>query len=550
MARQANHMLPWKTDAEKLAEVTREWDAESAARAAALEDWISEVSGQDAVPIPEGMSEKDFRRLLADAAEEYRLRTEVDPIARWRMHPKQRLIAEARQPFRMVSGGNGTGKTKSLVYNAACTLLGCHPFLENSPRARVWICGEDYVNQIQPILLPQFFGCPDSIIPDRLIDHWDELERSLFLKNGSVAVFKSYDSGRRKFQSDSIDEADCDEMAPDDIFTEIVVRLRKPPNLSKGRIFVAATPLLVPRYYHKWVERAAQNHPDYFFIKMSMWDNCVENGGFLSRETIEMMIEALREDDDSDQSEVAVRVYGEPVTTKDAVYPRWPNLNNEEIPKSWPLYDVIDPSGSGPTGWLCAGVQPNGDLWVIDEYKERGLDLTTHARNIKMKRAYWEGMGYVFAATLIDPAANQKDAGQQVDPQTKLWMNVRMQYMREGLPTRLAHNKLQDGIERVKALIAMGKLHIHRRCVKLCRERMRYCYKAESDRGGRTVIGRNDHLLDCLRYLAVGPLSPDLRAGVRPPRVLCNPGMEDMSIEEHMNAVRSRQFQEGRRLLA
>lgn len=535
---------PFLTDDDRYAKVEEQWASEAPAQIDAISEWLTDES-HTPDDTPPGMSAGEWKRLLAAAVRERRRRLELDPVAQWRLTPKQQEIDASPKRFRMWSGANRIGKTKLLIWNAYHTLMGTHKNRENSERARVWFCCEDFINHGRPVILPQIFGSSDAVIPDRHIDHWEELERTLYLKNGSVLSLKSYDSGRRKFQSDAIDEIELDEMAPDEIYTECLLRITRPPNLARGRINIGATPLLVPKYYHFYREKGADPNSDYGYWEITLWDNCVENGGYLTRDEILTIINGIE-----DEAELQTRVYGKAITTMDTIYQKWPELCGDDPPVEWPLYDAIDPSGSGYTAWLCAAAGPRGEIWFIDEYKRKGLDLPSHVEAIKERRAHWIGMGYRFAGTFIDPAANQRDAGQQIDPQTRLWMNVRMQYARLGLPTRLAHNKLVDGIERVKSLIKMGKIKINRRCSELCKERIRYRWDKSPKSSRSQVIGKDDHLMDAMRYICMGPLSPDISKHPVVGRIYTDPGTPQVSVEQYMRTVTERNRREARRMLA
>jgi PBSX family phage terminase large subunit len=63
-------------------------------------------------------------------------------------------------------------------------------------------------------------------------------------------------------------------------------------------------------------------------------------------------------------------------------------------------------------------------------------------------------------------------------------------------------DSIQNGINRVRQLLKMGKLHIHRKCVNLISEFETYAYpeKRNDHNEYENPIKENDHALDALRY--------------------------------------------------
>ena len=80
-------------------------------------------------------------------------------------------------------------------------------------------------------------------------------------------------------------------------------------------------------------------------------------------------------------------------------------------------------------------------------------------------------------------------------------------------------DSIMNGINRVRQLLKMGKLHIHKSCVNLIAEFETYAYpeKSPDKNEFENPIKENDHALDALRYALAtnksdNPLTPELRA--------------------------------------
>src|SRR3990167_3388425 len=368
--------------------------------------------------------------LLVAVRQEYRLRTEVDPLAKIRRHPKQEEIFACGAQYKNISGANRGGKSHQGCDETLSYMLGQHPsYPPPPPNGKVWICGVDYKNVIRPVLLPMIL----SLIPKRLLVSYDKVNMQGTLTNGVTFVFKAYESGVDTFQSDAVNWVFCDEMPPDDIMGELETRILTAPGGGMGNIIVCATPLKAPKWYGVWRKRWKDGNERYAFFQMTLWDNAISNGGYIPDADVAFI------ESQCPKAFRACRIYGHPLILEQLVYKEWPMAFTEDPPIDWPLYDAIDPAGGGKTGYLIASVDPGGGIWIVDEYLEAARDITQHAASIKEKRKAAIDRGYKFQGTLIDPKANRRDVGTSIDERSKEWLTVRVQYRNAGIPTRLAN---------------------------------------------------------------------------------------------------------------
>lgn len=115
----------------------------------------------------------------------------------------------------------------------------------NAPKkARIWVCSDTFETQ-RDVVQKELVGDADTLIggliprgeikgkptfrDSRVID-------ALKLKNGTVIGFKSYDQGRRKFQGTSQNLVWQDEEPPEDIRSEIRMRLMDVKGLELGTL--------------------------------------------------------------------------------------------------------------------------------------------------------------------------------------------------------------------------------------------------------------------------------------------------------------------------
>lgn len=171
---------------------------------------------------------------------------------------------------------------------------------------------------------------------------------------------------------------------------------------------------------------------------------------------------------------------------------------------------AIDFAVRGFTAALIGKIDTEGDIWIMDEYKEQGEIASTHATAIKQKILLYSDIDKQI--TYGDPAGwmttQQANETNQKQFNGKMMWSLADEYIEDGLPLIQANNEVTAGINYVKQLFHNKKIHIHARCTKLIDELMQYQWKEQS----QTRIGEeeepekvrkiNDHLVDCLRYLA------------------------------------------------
>ena len=150
-----------------------------------------------------------------------------------------------------------------------------------------------------------------------------------------------------------------------------------------------------------------------------------------------------------------------------------------EIPAHWPCGFALD------TGWDCTAAvwgaldrEAHG-LYVYSVYKRGQTEPPVHADTIRSRGAWIPGVG--------DAAAINTNDGQQ-------FLDI---YRRLGLNLELADKAVEAGIQEVYELLSAGRLKVFESCGAWFEEFRLY----RRDEKGR-IVNRNDHLMDCTRYLA------------------------------------------------
>lgn len=194
-------------------------------------------------------------------------------------HLKQREFHEKGATFRelLLMAANQCGKTYCGAAEMAMHLTGEYPSWWNGKRydhpIKAWVCGESSTlvrDGPQRLLcgLPgvdEDFGTgliPKEAFKDKpslargVTDAYDTIQvahKTEGVVDGiSIATFKSYEQGRQKFQSATLDLVWLDEEPDEDIYQECLARI----TTTRGRVYMTFTPLkgkteVVVRYLNK-----------------------------------------------------------------------------------------------------------------------------------------------------------------------------------------------------------------------------------------------------------------------------------------------------------
>jgi hypothetical protein len=211
------------------------------------------------------------------------------------------------------------------------------------------------------------------------------------LTNGSFFDIYVYEQDDKAFESVSKDLIWFDEPFRESIYKATTARMRRGKG---GRMIFALTPLLGSTWmYERFVDVQGEENKDVAVFHREIWDNCkcmtpethdLKSGqpldneghctcheGYIHKEAIERMI-AEWEPEERD-----AREKGQFITLRDRVFMEFdPGVHvlNEElkpqdiVDKRLQLYAVCDPHMRRPPAWALYGIDPEGIIYVIDEF--------------------------------------------------------------------------------------------------------------------------------------------------------------------------------------
>lgn len=179
----------------------------------------------------------------------------------------------------------------------------------------------------------------------------------------------------------------------------------------------------------------------------------------------------------------AARSKGIPSLGSGAIYPiPWEEVTCHPfaIPEFWKRGYALD-VGWNKTAAIWGAQDPSdGTMYVYSEHYQGQQLPILHADAIKARGAWLKGA--------IDPAAR----GRSQDDGKKLITS----YKQAGLKLTLANNAVETGLYEVWSLLSTGRLKIFTTLRNTADEYAIY----QRDEHGK-VVKKNDHLMDCLRYL-------------------------------------------------
>lgn len=437
------------------------------------------------------------------------------PVAVKGLTEVQRSAYESDCWLILLEGGNQSGKTWTACVDFVSFLLGRHRLFRGlrGVDRQAWYAtynyemfGEQAWGHIKRLLL--YPGESEFSLPTKRIRHivWEthgKVPSSVQLTSGAGFTVKTYKQGRDAFQAKTLRYGVVDEECDDDVWEEILSRMLSVK--GRARLVIPVTPVKGKLWLDELRNDAGKKYPGLFHVRLKTLDNPTMNADMVS-----ILMRKLKNDPDR----LKLRLEGIPCYNQGLIYPDgsiWRGELHEvdpfKIPRTWTRYRCIDP------GWkncacLWVAVSPP-DVNTVVVYRDYLAHECTIAQNAARIRSYEDGGEYC-QFSYIDPAANATDA----ETGEKLIDRWRANGV---LCQPAPDNVVLTGIERVRDLmIERGgidrdrmRLRVFRTCEHFLRERRQYRWPDErkkGDEGKEKPLKRDDHVMDCFRYIVAGGL--------------------------------------------
>lgn len=347
------------------------------------------------------------------------------------------------QRIRILTGGNQSGKTLGGLVESIRYALGIHPDkrikVPNRGRIIAGLGFEEGANQnIVPKLMEWIPKGSFSGSPRR---NQAGVPVEFRFVNGSVINILSAEQDKKVFEGWTGDWAWIDEPCPKHCFEGTRRGLLK----SRGDLWFTMTPLSEPWVFNDLYHPAqVGERDDVGLFTIDMWDNCIENGGYLPRESIEEYIKDL------DVDSLEARIHGKFKFLTGRVYPDYdPKIHvvpQFDIPRDWDVWEGIDPHLRKEHAYCQWAISPEGVVYVCNEIWEK-LTIPQLADEIHRLRR-----GKRIVRTVIDSSSETPDSIYRVTPRKML-----QDY---GISTKLAskHGNVMPGILKMREMLKLEEV--------------------------------------------------------------------------------------------
>ena len=406
--------------------------------------------------------------------------------------------AGANHRFRILGGGNGTGKSFSGATELTYHLTGEYPDWWKGYRfkkpIRSWaICesGALWRGSMQLALLGDEFGT--GLIRKELLVDTSSMpgvpgaigQIKVKHKSGGTSnlTVKTFDMGREKFQAETLDLLLFDEEPPEPVYSECVQRTRGVKGVKEpGRVMMLFTPLkglsdVVLRYLPNGRFPPGGTHPQHterYAIAVD-W----ENAPHLTEEDKKAMIAEMP------PNEVDARTKGIPALGSGRVYPISEDdikVTPFEIPDYFPRAYGLD-FGYNATAAVWVAQDPSTQVkYIYATYKKGKVPDSQHVFAVQQKGDWMAG------------AADPSGGGRRDDGR------MRIDYYRSlGLDLHPGYNTILTGIAQVYNELESGQIKVFSNLDQFFDEFRVYRYDAKNP--NKIARNQDDHILDAFRYV-------------------------------------------------
>jgi len=432
----------------------------------------------------------------------------------------QKSFHESTARYRLVFGGNQSGKSYSNAYEVACWLTGNHPYrMVPKPPVTVWVISAEYSTIHQGVyrhlvnLIPYWeiekFG---PTVPQQPISSY------IRLKNGSEVYFKTaLGDSRKKFQAAAVHLTSIDEEVDYSIWEELEVRSLA----TGGEYIISATLVESYEWIVKLEELADKKKEGYFIVRLNTEDN-----PHLDKKRVAELKEKF------DEETLEVRFKGKSRRSRGLIYNTWDKNIHEidpfPIPYKWPKWCAIDP-GIQTFAALWVTVDPDDFIYAYRELYYHNVPLWEVAAALRTSEGFklnkqltekfghyvWENPDSNVVEHMVLRIIDDKRGARLITGDEGVLDQL---YSLYGISCVPAEKAVRPGIELCRKWleqiphprtgILTPKFRVFKSCENFIDERAKYrirtkATKKESNDPIDQPIKKKDHLMDCWRYIAM-----------------------------------------------
>ncbi|MCG9134467.1 hypothetical protein J5I95_22610 [Candidatus Poribacteria bacterium] len=438
--------------------------------------------------------------------------------------PQQRFLDDMSK-FRCVVGQVGCGKSAmasaEALYHSYCyknnlgfilmksmrqmDVAAVRSFKEVCPRRLVWRESDEHV------LLLNYAGIDFMKSGGKFLPKKQQEARLEEIGGLSTIVYTSFEGTRaalKKWASANIGWYMIDQAEESDIklYKMLLHRLRKSPS-SRQAWFIANLREDLP-LESLWIWKfSSPESPQQLSTHSYMEMHTHMNEKNLPQDFLDSLEEGL------DETEYAHYVSGDKdkIGMTKAVFTEFSPITNVikhvDPPDSWEKGIGLDVGLSNPTAFVQVAKLPTGELYVYEEFKEKGEVSSYYAKQILARRTEKHRL---FAIDATAGNRSRVTLTSEID-----------EYLRWGLPFQPATRDVMAGLNRIREYMKFNPtrfnpftnqpgssmLFISDRCQELIREIQQYRYDESKSVGfvnePEKVRDYDNHLVDALRFIVV-----------------------------------------------
>lgn len=384
--------------------------------------------------------------------------------------PTQERFHASRAKYRLLAGGFATGKTTSLCIETLAELC-AFPY-------NYGVLGRKDLAELKSTTLKELL----DICPDEIIKNHNKSDKFITFMNGSELYYMNLDDARaaeEKIKSLNLGFAAVDQLEE---IGEIILlafqgRLRR-ANTNRN-FFATCNPA-----GHDWLWERWKNNPQPGYELFEA----------ITLENIYLPKDYLQELLNYPKNWVKRFVYCSWDDFEGSVYSEFNEklhvINSYQPSPFDQHYVILDYGYRNPTAILFAATNFDGETIIYDEYYQSGK-LIPEICEILQHFPYWKK-----STALIDPSTKNRQRDGK---------SIHDEFLDNGFYFEPAVNDVSQGIDKVNQFFKNNLLKITKNCVNTLSEMGKYKWKELKPGASREdmeePVKRNDHTMDCMRYL-------------------------------------------------
>ena len=393
--------------------------------------------------------------------------------------PSEKHLEWVKSPakYKVLLGGNRSGKTETASIEVVWSVLGEHPFNPSLKPPQHWRIHVPSYVQLETVVKEKLYKYipADALYGGSWERGWNEKYHIIRFKNGSKISFSTHKTDLLNMEGTSLNGVWIDEECPYEQYKSLLFRLID----TDGRLFITATPLSgVTWIYDNLVKPFENGDANYFVTYISTYDN-----KYLSPDVVADLEKRISEE------EREIRLYGKIKNISRRVYTlSESNIMDFPFPPTNAEWFVGLDWGFEHSSALVFGCRLYDTLYVVDEWEKKRIPLTGCGIQIENWLAE-HAIPLSRCRVIYDSSLNR------VDTNGKAEITALRQFRLRLVPSTKAHAL---SIEAVNESLREGRIVIHPRCKRLI-DAMEHFYF----RGGR-IDDADPHkdICDAFRYMA------------------------------------------------